>query len=943
MGLVAKISAGTLQNSSTSPLGYIVLGNKNIKDAFNHIETQPLSPGKYKVRIRRTSDDVIELSSGSLIFSTMTRDTCYVKNSTSLSNTGTNIVIYQGKDKLLTPTTDVILGNGKYRITNITYTNCIVTGSPIYSDALVLPELTSLSGSNATRKVTLEVKSHEGANSTVELIQSILTTGLSSEYEIQATGNEFRQFDTANAGLFQLKKDGVNIPITETVYYTLQEANSSEPSTTSATTGQINVTDQLINNIDKYTIRAYLNSDKTSPIAKKTFYLTYNAEDHQNYRRYSKAVLYAINAFSPDEAFIPPKWKNLTGDKTDVLIARTAIMLESSSKINGRIDGINGIVTTMCLDYNTDAKNWVTRPTNNPASLFLHVLTHPANAYRVTNDSSIAESINIPNLAQWHDYCRINGFTYNDIVDRTRSIIDVLKDIAAAGRASPSLIDGKWGVVIDRPRTAIIQHFTPHNSWGFEGIRAIPRQPDALRATIRDEEQGYQEAEVVIFNEGLNSSTSEIYEEISLPGVTNKAQARNHLRWHLAQTKYRPNRYTLNCDMEYLVCTRGDRVKVVHDVPNWGSGSARVKSISSNTITLDDEIPYFTGGSYVARIRLNTGQAIVVPITITNSNTITTTGNISGVNTGDLILIGTNDSEIKDLVVLSIEPTEGRNARLTLTDYAEEIYSANLSALYPVEQSTTVILPPGELTDSIETAPEVYSIVSDLSVATVTGNNSWIYNIVVNLSYNTGTPTNVSGYEIQALKYPEEDFSVGTTKIYNVGERLVIPDTVPDTEYRIRIRYVGMDGRVGPWSIDPITDLAYYTHTTSSPAANYDVPNYISVDLDHTYLKIAVNVESTKSANFQHYEFRILKDPDSLVTEDFWDYADDENNPYYNDIVKVTSISEFAEVDLRNFSSPRFDPDGIMYRIACRSVNTDGTTNNNSTLYGFLLVPLTIA
>jgi len=104
----------------------------------------------------------------------------------------------------------------------------------------------------------------------------------------------------------------------------------------------------------------------------------------------------------------------------------------------------------------------------------------------------------------------------------------------------------------------------------------LPRLPDAFRITIPDEANLFQPREIYVYNYGKNEFNAEVFEELSLPGVTNVAQARYLAQFHMAQLKLRPERITLNVDFEYLVCTRGDLVKVTHDVPNWGSGSARI-------------------------------------------------------------------------------------------------------------------------------------------------------------------------------------------------------------------------------------------------------------------------------------------------------------------------------------------------------------------------------
>ena len=71
---------------------------------------------------------------------------------------------------------------------------------------------------------------------------------------------------------------------------------------------------------------------------------------------------------------------------------------------------------------------------------------------------------------------------------------------------------------------------------------------------------GYQPDERLVYNDGYSSSNATLFEGMSLPGVTDPATVFKHARFHYAQLKLRPERYTLNVDWENLICTRGDLV-----------------------------------------------------------------------------------------------------------------------------------------------------------------------------------------------------------------------------------------------------------------------------------------------------------------------------------------------------------------------------------------------
>jgi len=419
-------------------------------------------------------------------------------------------------------------------------------------------------------------------------------------------------------------------------------------------------------------------------------------------------------------------------------LAGTALKIKANEQLNGQIEGINAIVQTWAPSWN--GTTWTTMATNNPADLFLHVLKHPANPQRV-KEADVASKINLTQIQYWHNYCVTNGFEFNSIVGSQRSILEVLRDICAAGRASPAMIDGKWSVVIDEPKSNIVQHFTPHNSWGFESTKALAKMPDGLRVTYIDEDQDYQEAEVIIYNSGKDSGNAELFESIQLPGVTKKSSVIDHARWHFAQAKLRPEVYRLNSDIEYLVCNRGDRVKVMHDVPMWGTGSGRVNQrVSSTEFVLDEQVYIDVTKNYTIRFRSALGATVERTLDKTGMSTgyhttvkLATSATITEVNAGDLYMFGEYHQEAQDLLVLSIEPSSNKSATLTMVDYG--------------------------VTDT-------YNIFTDYE-----------------------TLSELLTFESQ-ITLPGQDLRNSFTNA----------DVEKGQVYKIKLRYVATDGRTGPWT-----------------------------------------------------------------------------------------------------------------------------------------------
>lgn len=390
-----------------------------------------------------------------------------------------------------------------------------------------------------------------------------------------------------------------------------------------------------------------------------------DAPKYKDFTYQHRAIVHSITAELNGAPYIFPK---------DCTLAMTSIDLKATNQLNGQLEGISGEVQTWCIDYNVpiDAThpagpatmpNWNYNATSNPASLFIYVLSHPANPQRIDISSlEGVDKLDLPSIQAWHAYC--NGtnpkgiiYQFNSVLSDAKSVLDTLRDICSAGRASPVFKDGKWGVNIDQEKSTIVQHFSPHNSWGFEGSKALPKFPDAIKTTIPDETNSYQSREIVVYNTGKNNTSAKLFETISLPGITNIDLAIDHIRWHMAQAKLRPEVYTFNTDIEYLVCNRGDRVVVAHDVPMWGTGSGRVKTrLSSKLFDIDEPVSIDSSKNYTIRIRSNTGStnetSLVLSYSVayvsrtSNIVTITLSGSEHPIRENDYISVNTSNSSV---------------------------------------------------------------------------------------------------------------------------------------------------------------------------------------------------------------------------------------------------------------------------------------------------------
>lgn len=668
-------------------------------------------------------------------------------------------------------------------------------------------------------------------------------------------------------------------------------------------------------------------------------------DEDPDYRYYTKAILYGVTGYNKqtlnaDNVLVPIR---VVKNPPNCYLARTFIKVQSTNKINGSLEGVNALVQTKANVLNRQTNDWKTVDvTNNPAALFLYVLTHPANAYRVAdNITDAANYVDLNMLAEWFKFCEpmtyANGkytkdttkpwLTYNAVLTNVSSVMDVLKDICSAGKASPNYIDGKWTVVIDRPRSGVVQHFTPHNSWGFESTKILPRIPDAFRITIADEEKGYQANEYRVFNVGKNESNAELFEEISLPGVTNFAQAKHIAQWHMAQLKLRPEMYSLNVDFEYLVCNRGDVVRVTHDVPLWGNGSGRIKDceIGSRNIVLTEDIYLEANKSYNIRVRSNTGASVLKSLaaittsgyytTITLANALVSGDNI---NIDDLFMLGEVSKESQELVVLSIEPSSNISAKLTLADYSPQIYTADLSGYLAYNSNITSVA--NYLVSAIiGEAPTIISVNSDSAISEQITNGTFTNTAII--SYTNTNNLSASAERVQLQVIPGDVmFDTASPSYYALKDSssITVQQLTSGIIYKARVRYTNSEGNiVGPWS-----ETFWFTNagkTLSGSAAPL-----LTLDLDRTFVVIKPDV-TLQTSDFATYEYRLYKD---TGIEDFWELVPD---PATNNIKVIKSTGE-ARFDLRDQPRPRLSQSGVTYRVACRALDKQGNYSTISTL-----------
>ncbi|MFN7633398.1 MAG: phage tail protein, partial [Acetobacteraceae bacterium] len=123
----------------------------------------------------------------------------------------------------------------------------------------------------------------------------------------------------------------------------------------------------------------------------------------------------------------------------------------------------------------------------------------------------------------------------------------------------------------------------------------------------------------MVYADGYNEANAPRIETIEFFGVTNRDQAWRETRYAMAVAQLRPDTYELTADIEHLLVTRGDLVRVTHDVPAFGVSAGRIVATESDGagvivgVTLDEAVGVPANAGLALRIRAAAGQSIVTP------------------------------------------------------------------------------------------------------------------------------------------------------------------------------------------------------------------------------------------------------------------------------------------------------------------------------------------
>ncbi len=183
------------------------------------------------------------------------------------------------------------------------------------------------------------------------------------------------------------------------------------------------------------------------------------------------------------------------------------LRIRATNQLNGTIDNLSGECSS-AIDV-WDGTQWTKQINNNPAWVFADLMTS-----EVSKKPIPKSRLHLPSLLEWANFCDefpdsppnrqyiFKRFETNFILDYGTTLQAALNQVASAAQASPTIIDGKYGVFVDRLQTTPVQIFTPRNSSKFSSLRNYSSRPHGVKVKYIDPYVGWRVSELVAYDDG---------------------------------------------------------------------------------------------------------------------------------------------------------------------------------------------------------------------------------------------------------------------------------------------------------------------------------------------------------------------------------------------------------------------------------------------------------
>jgi hypothetical protein len=297
---------------------------------------------------------------------------------------------------------------------------------------------------------------------------------------------------------------------------------------------------------------------------------------------------------------------------------RVALRIKATGQLNGAVDELSAIASATCPIWNGAA--WVQGETSNPAWWFLWFARgrRSADGKRRYGLGLPDTEIDVEGIKAWGAWCDSKNLTFNYVLDRKAPSAEVLNLIARAGRASITQQTGKLGVIWDAGDLPEVATFGPFNirAGSFQVAYLNEGSVDEIIINFVNADRNWTMDEVRVAVPG-GASNNPL--QLDLDGCTDVGMAGREANLIAASQVWHRRRVTFESDIEGYVATKGDVVRLTHDLTVWGYSGRMMPGSNSGgpsslpKIVLDNAVP--SDGDGIVLLRDPAGNMKVASVT----------------------------------------------------------------------------------------------------------------------------------------------------------------------------------------------------------------------------------------------------------------------------------------------------------------------------------------
>ena len=199
----------------------------------------------------------------------------------------------------------------------------------------------------------------------------------------------------------------------------------------------------------------------------------------------------------------------------------------------------------------------------------------------------------------------MEGDAFNGVFDRQTSLWDAVTQLCQICRCMPIVEFGIIRILRD-DATDPVGVFTPRNmvegQFKLDYIFSNEDTPDHMEVEwINPNKNWAQDFYKLTYGEVLQQYDHPEKRpwKLNLFGVTNLAQVKRLANYYAKSNLYRRLELSFATEMEGLILTWGDTIKVAYDVPNWGEGGEILGIDASDNLILSTSIMFESSGNKI--------------------------------------------------------------------------------------------------------------------------------------------------------------------------------------------------------------------------------------------------------------------------------------------------------------------------------------------------------